>query len=298
MTREAPLMLDAGNTEAISKISPSAPILFSQKAFWNGVKASYYSHHTAFETLEHCFSQHLITIHLNHAAVTKEQVLDGHRRCDRFSNGDICLTPATAPVSVRLHDPSELLSLYLEPTFMKQVVAEATDLDLLEIVPQFKLNDPLIYQIGLSLKANLESTSAWDRLYTDSMATALSAHLLQRYSTQKPKNQNCSDGLSQTRLRQVIDYIHEQSAQNLSLTTMAEIAQMSPYYFSRLFKQSIGLTPHQYLLKYRVDQAKRLLKTTNLSIANIANRVGFVDQSHLNRHFKRHAGISPSQFRA
>lgn len=298
MTTEQPLILDAASDEFISKIGPSAPVLSSQKGCWNGVRASYHKYHNAFETPEHCFSQHLITIHLNHPAVIKEQLLNGHLRCDRFRNGDICLTPATAPVSVRLQDSSEWIALHLEPTFIGQIAAEVADPDQLEIVPQFKLNDPLIYQIGIALKVNLESENACGRLYTESMATALSAHLLQQYSTQKPKIESYSDGLSQARLRQVTEYIHQHSAQNPSLMIMAEMVQMSPYYFSRLFKQSTGVAPHQYLLKCRINQAKRLLKTTNLSIADIAVQVGFVDQSHLNRHFKRHFGVSPSQFRA
>ncbi|MEH2000350.1 MAG: AraC family transcriptional regulator [Nostoc sp.] len=298
MTTEQPLILDATSDEFISKIGSSAPVLSSQKGFWNGVRVSYYEYHNAVETPEHCFSQHLITIHLNHAVVIKEQLLNGHLRWDRFRNGDICLTPATAPVSVRLQDSSEWIALHLEPKFIEQIAAEVTDPDRLEIIPQFKLNDPLIYQIGIALKVNLESGNVCDRLYTESMATALSAHLLQYYSTQKPKIASYSDGLSQARLRQVTEYIHQHLAQNPSLMIMAEMVQMSPYYFSRLFKQSTGLTPHQYLLKCRTKEAKRLLKTTNLLIADIAVQVGFVDQSHLNRHFKRHFGVSPSQFRA
>jgi AraC family transcriptional regulator len=297
MTRQQPLILDATSDESISRICPSAPVLSSQKASWNGVRASYYKLHTAFETPEHCSSQHLITISLNHAVVMKEQLLNGHLRSDRFSYGDICLTPATAPVLVRLQDASEFISLHLEPTFMRQIAAEVVDPDQLEILPQFKLNDPLIYQFGLALKANIESESVCNRLYTESMATALSAHLLQHYSIQTPKIKSYSDGLSQVQLRQVTEYIDRCSAQNPSLIAMAEIVHMSPYYFSRLFKQSTGLTPHQYLLKLRVDRAKQLLKTTTLSIADIAGQVGFVDQSHLNRHFKRHFGVSPSHLR-
>ncbi|MEH2251852.1 hypothetical protein [Nostoc sp.] len=88
MTRKQPLTLDAASDESISRISPSAPILSSQKGFWNGVKVSYYKFHAAVETPEHCFSQHLLTIHLNHARVMKEQLLNGDLRCDRFRNGD------------------------------------------------------------------------------------------------------------------------------------------------------------------------------------------------------------------
>lgn len=297
MTTEQPLILDAASDEFISEIGSSVPVLSSQKGCWNGVRVSYYENHNALETPEHCFSQHLVTIHLNHAVVKKEQLLNGHLRCDHFRNGDICLTPATAPVSVRLQDSSKWIALHLEPTFIGQIAAEVADPDRLEIVPRFKLHDPLIYQIGMALKVNL-SENACGRLYTESMATALSAHLLQHYSTQKPKIESYSDGLSQARLRQVTEYIHQHSAQNPSLMIMAEMVHMSPYYFSRLFKQSTGLTPHQYLLKCRTNQAKRLLKSTNLLIADIAVQVGFVDQSHLNRHFKRHFGVSPSQLRA
>ncbi len=297
MTRQQPLTIDAASDESISKIGPSAPVLSSQKVFWDGVKISYYKFYAAVETPEHCFSQHLITIHLNHAVVKKEQSLNGHLQYDKFRNGDICLIPASAPVLVRLQDASKFISLHLEPTFIRQIAAEVADPDRLELVPQFKLNDPLIYQIGMALKANLESESIGSRLYTESMATALSAHLLQHYSTQKPKIKSYSYGLSQAQLRQVTEYIHQHSAQNPSLTSLAEIVHMSPYYFSRLFKQSTGFAPHQYLLKCRIDRAKRLIKATELSIADIAGQVGFVDQSHLNRHFKRHFGVLPSQFR-
>lgn len=297
MTKKKPFIVDAASDESISKISPSVPILFSQKASWNGIKVSYYQHPAAFETPEHCFSQHFITIHLNHAPVVKEQVLNGYLQCDRFKDGDICLTPANAPVSVRLHDSSELICLYLEPTFMTEITAEVSDVDNFELIPQFKLNDKLIYQIGIALKANLEFKGMCDRLYTESMAMAISAHLLQFYSTRKLKVKSYSDGLPQARLRQVTEYINEHSAQNPSLIKMAQIVQMSPYYFSRLFKKSTGLTPHQYLLRCRTERAKRLLKTSNLSIATIAAQVGFTDQSHFARHFKRLVGVSPSQFR-
>lgn len=297
MTIKKPLTINAANEESILKISPSLPILSSQKASWDGIQLGYYQHSAAFETPSHCFPQHFISIHLNNATVVKEQVLDGRHRCADFRNGDICLTPATTPVSVCLHDSSELICLYLEPTFMARIMAEVADFERIEILPQFKLNDPLISQIGIALKAKLESRGVWDRIYAESMATAISAHLVQNYSTESPKVRSYHDGLSQARLKQATEYINEHAAQNLSLTDIATIVQMSPYYFNRLFKQSTGLTPHQYLIKCRTEQAKRLLNTTNLSIANIAQQVGFVDQSHLARHFKRQVGIPASQFR-
>ncbi|BDA67746.1 hypothetical protein CAL7716_019120 [Calothrix sp. PCC 7716] len=218
MSREKLLTINAASSTSILRIIPSLPITSSQKASWNGIQLGYYQHSAAFETPEHCFPQHFITIHLNHTTVVKERMLNGRSQCDHFRNGDICLTPATAPVSVRLYDSSQVIHLYIEPTFMTGIIAEVGDVDRIEVVPQFKLNDPLIYQIGIALKAKLESKGLWDRLYTESMATAISAQILQNYTIQNFKIRSYNDGLSQARLQQATEYIHEHLAQNPSLT--------------------------------------------------------------------------------
>lgn len=181
---------------------------------------------------------------------------------------------------------------------MRRITAEVTNVDSFELVPQFKLNDPLIYQIGIALKVNLESQGVCDRLYTESMAMAISTHLLQFYSTRNSQLKSYSQGLSRAKLKKATEYINENLTQNISLATMALMVQMSPFYFSRLFKQSTGLTPHQYLIKCRIEEAKQLLRISNLSMAAIAIEIGFADQSHFTRHFKRYVGITPSQFRA
>jgi AraC family transcriptional regulator len=67
---------------------------------------------------------------------------------------------------------------------------------------------------------------------------------------------------------------------------------MSPYYFSRLFKEATGKSPHQFIIEARVFKARHLLERGNLSISE-ACEVGFVDQSHLTRHFKRAVGLPP-----
>ncbi len=250
----------------------------------------------------HCSSQHFVTVHLNADPVVKELKLNGCIQRGNFAAGDICLTPAATSVSsVSIQKPSELVALHIEPTFLGRAFAEIADPQDFELAPQFKLKDPLIHQMAIALKAQLESPEGgWNRLYVESMVTAICVHLLQRYSTRKTNAHTIepsSDGLPKTQLSQVLEYIHEYADQNLSLLEMAQQVQMSPYYFSRLFKQSTGLSPHQYLITHRIEQVKRLLETTKLSIAEIASQAGFADQSHLARHFKRQLGVSPSQFR-
>ncbi|MEG4942592.1 helix-turn-helix transcriptional regulator [Microcoleus sp. F4-D5] len=74
---------------------------------------------------------------------------------------------------------------------------------------------------------------------------------------------------------------------------LAGIAQLSPYYFSRAFKQSVGISPHQYVIQQRVERAKQLLLQGNMSLYEIAIACGFTHQSHLTRHFKRLTGVTP-----
>lgn len=280
--------------ESNSPASPEVAIA-ERKVSWSMIHVGHYQYTAALETPEHYFPQHFISVHLNETAIIKEQRLDGHLQSDSFSIGDICITPATTPVSVRLHAPWEIMGLYLEPTSITQLTA--VDAESIQLVPQFKLQDPLIHQMAIALKTQLSSPGEWNRIYVESMATAFSAHLLQHYSTRKPKEESDSQGLSVTRLKQATEYIHEHADQNPSLIEIAQQVSLSPYHFSRLFKQSTGLSPHQYLIDCRITQAKQLLKTTALSISEIAAQSGFTDQSHLARHFKRQFGVPPSQFR-
>ncbi|MBD2234961.1 helix-turn-helix transcriptional regulator [Phormidium tenue] len=112
-------------------------------------------------------------------------------------------------------------------------------------------------------------------------------------------------GLTHTRLQQVLGYIctHLDSAEptlrerDLSLTELAEVISISPTYFATLFKQAMGISPRQYVIQQRVEQAKLMLSKTDLAIADIALQVGFSSQSHLTQHIKRSTGKTPKQIR-
>lgn len=93
----------------------------------------------------------------------------------------------------------------------------------------------------------------------ETIANLLAVHLLQHYSAQKPTIKHYTGGLPKYKLQQVMDYINAHLEQPLGLAELAEVVQMSPGYFSRLFKQSTGLAPHQYLIQCRVKRAKQLL---------------------------------------
>ena len=129
------------------------------------------------------------------------------------------------------------------------------------------------------------------------MATALAAHLLRHYSTHKPVLREYVGGLPKYKLKQAIAYINDRLSKNLSLAEIAQEVDMSQHYFCRLFKQSTGISPYQYVLGQRVERAKQLLLQNKLSIAEVAQEVGFSEQSQLTRHLKRATGLTPKQLR-
>jgi AraC family transcriptional regulator len=102
--------------------------------------------------------------------------------------------------------------------------------------------------------------------------------------------------LSRHALRAVEEYIHAHLDQNIALAELADVANLSEFHFARLFKQTTGLPPHQFVIHQRVERAKRLISAGRLSLAQIAIDVGFSDQSQLNRHFKRLVGVTPKRF--
>jgi AraC family transcriptional regulator len=160
------------------------------------------------------------------------------------------------------------------------------------------LNDPLLCGVGRALWRELETPSPAGALYASTAAHFLAAHLLRHYSSLGGAIREPPPGrLSSRQTQRVVDFIHAHLTQDLSLDLLAQHSGFSAYHFARLFRRTVGESPHQYVLRLRVERARALLQQADLPLVAVAMAAGFAHQSHLTQQFKRHLGVTPSVYR-
>jgi AraC family transcriptional regulator len=290
-----PLIIDMSKPQESVMLLPHAPILSSQSIGWNGMLFQEY-HHPGREVPEYVMRQHMILIRIT-SGLTQESRIDGRLYHRRVDSGEILIVPAGVSNTTVWTGDAEFLRLTISPKFLREVAHESIDPDRVELIPRFAAFDLLIHQIGLSLKADLEAGCPTGKIFGESAATMLAARLLQQHSVRKPKLASDENGLSSYTLRQVLDYIRSHLSQDLSIIDLAQVAGMSPYYFMRMFKKSMHITPRQYIIQIRIDRAKELLRSRELSIADIALQCGFTNQSHFTNIFRQLTETTPKAYR-
>jgi AraC family transcriptional regulator len=277
-------------------ILPHSPILVSDGANWKNINFAQFRQPPC-DVPEHVSQRHIICMNVG-KPVQLEQAVGEQCKTVYSLPGDLAIYPAHLTQHFRWNKEVEFFNLFLEPSFLTQVSYDVFGNEHLELIPHLTtLFDPLIQQISFALKTSLEIDGKNSNLYAESMAHALAVHLLSRYSNNARQIKIITGGLTQQQWKQIVDFIDANLDKNISLNELAQIVCLSPYHFAHLFKTTINISPHQYIINCRIERAKQLLILGILSIAEIAQTVGFASQGHLTYHFKRLVGVTPKIYR-
>ena len=255
-------------------------------------KGVIYEKHPACEYSEAYYQQHAVVVHLRPEQGSLRRLGDSIK-VENVNIGDVAIIPADVNHWQRIEtDVSEGIIITIEPEIIANIAHETIDPNKIQLLPTFSKPDPFLQYLALNLKANLDS-EYYDKFYAESLFEALSMHLLRHYTTQKLELENNYGGLPSNKLNKAMEYINDNLDRPINLKDIAQVTDLSLFYFSHMFKESLGISPYQYVIQQRIAKVKYLLINTKMSLSDITYECGFSSQSQMTKHFRKHVGVTP-----
>jgi AraC family transcriptional regulator len=282
------------------KTLPFEPAASSDRLGWAGLQAVRYRSAPASELSPPAMTHHRLIL-FTRPPEELDLLYEGVKRHVPPPAGSIVLVPAGTPARYRWSGRMDTLNVYLQPGLVARVAAETFGLDPARLtVPPLDASDlPHLRAAMWAVDAELSAGDAGGRLAAESLANVLAVHLIRHVLAPRRPPRGPDGVLSRARLRAVVEYVQEHLDGGLTLGQLAAVARLSLYHFARQFKRATGLPPHRYVITRRVERAKQLLQAGgDVSLARVAARAGFADQSQFSHHFKRLVGVTPGRFRA
>jgi AraC family transcriptional regulator len=218
------------------------------------------------------------------------QTREGRSFVSDMLHGEMTLMPCGVPSQWSWNSSCDRLDVIVSP----RVFDDGSKLD---VVDRFVFRDSEMEAICRRLYRAMSLGNLADPLYVESQVLKLAVLLLQRHSTASQAFTILpSSGLTRIQARRVLDYIESNVSRELSLGELARIADLSLHHFARMFKKTIGVAPHRYIITRRVEHAKGMLRATSESLVEIGLSAGFSSQSHFSSTFRRMVGATPAEF--
>lgn len=213
----------------------------------------------------------------------------------------ITLAEPLTSVDCHIGNETEAVHVYLRPDLLYEVANELFDMnaDRVSLLPAFGEKSTSLSWLLRSIKQSLGEPASLSKMKMSYLARALSADLLAKYSATSvsPIDPAHMGSLTSRQLRRVDDYILEHLGKEIQINELADLCAMGRTTFYQRFRSATHMTPHQYIMRLRVDKAKRLLGETPWPLAEVGIACGFSDQAHFASVFRRLAGTTPALFR-
>jgi AraC family transcriptional regulator len=220
----------------------------------------------------------------------------GRRREGQIKPGEFHLLTHGELNTPRWLQTFDEISLVLDREFVAHVVREELAADRVEFATQRSTPDAIVARYAEAFRSELKTNCDNGPLYAETLTIGLTLHLLSNYGIAKPKAPIPKGKLNSFQLRSVVDFVQSHLEEDVSLDVLAEQARVSPFHFARQFRATVGVPPHQFVLRQRIQRSICLMKTGRLPLAQIAVESGFHDQSHLTRSFRKVLGTTPARY--
>jgi AraC family transcriptional regulator len=276
-------------------LMPGMPTLSSAQSPWEGalLERHAFGPHT-FDKHQHL--SYFLRLHLGEPAPIVWHV-QGKQGMKITGPGSLFVWSRGTEHAVSFPNSMAGILLNLEPNLLQQAQKENDSGRDVELIDQWGVPDRQVEYILRALEADLEAGLPSGKLFGESLLCAIAVHLQRCYGVFPPKDPKLGNGLPRARLNRVIEYIEANLEREIALSALAEIAGMSPHYFCELFKRSVRISPHQYVLRQRITRAQNLLVDPRVTVLEAAVRSGFSDQSHFTKIFRRIVGVTPTGYR-
>lgn len=229
----------------------------------------------------------------------RELWLDGKSvRTEPLNPGEVALHDLRRRPVFKMYTPIDSLNIYIPRCALDACAddANARRIEELNFTPGVGINDEILAALGAALLPAFAHSAHVSQLFVDHVTFAIVTHLAYSLGGMKDQERLTRGGLALWQQRRVKEFVDANLDGNMTVMLLARACGLSTKHFSRAFRQSTGLSPHQWLLHRRIDKAKQLLRGT-LPLADLALACGFADQSHFTRVFTRVVGLSPGQWR-
>ena len=247
-------------------------------------------------------SEPLITCQLDGSAEFQERDIGGTWIPRQVRRGDIFVTGSKTPYELRWRSPlgAEIdvmhIHLGVDQCLAAFEMVYPDKANTVEVTDFFGRDETLAH-LSFACAEMLSARTADNAKRVAGLAHLLAIYVAEKYTNVASQRPVYRGGLPIVRLRKIEDYVHAHVSESISIDSLAELAELSPFHFSRVFKQATGMTPLQFVTRERMLQAQQLIRETSRSLIEIALEVGYTSPSHFAQVFRRTVGMAPTEFR-
>ncbi|SBW22949.1 Transcriptional activator [Candidatus Protofrankia californiensis] len=233
-------------------------------------------------------------------STTMRRRLDHAWSTEHLEPGDVSLLTRATHSHWVWPDNLDVVHVYLTKDELSTICHQMYERDVqdVELHDKVKADDPAIYRTAMLLAYEATQGDTGSKIMVDSLSCQLAVHILRKHAHVLFRERGGSDGLNFQQDRAVRDYVHHHLGETISLDDLASAAGLSRFHFARRFRRTAGITPHEFVMRQRVERARTLLLRTNTPLVDIAALCGFADQSHFTREFRKRVGETPGRFRS